>query len=74
MPSYADISMFRVGKSDQDVEEWDKKDLYFQVPEGKRFIADGGYKGEPTKITMSSDEHPKLARRLSKLSSSFLKS
>ena len=63
VPSYADISMFRGGKSDEDVEEWDKSALYFQIPEGKRVIADGGYAGEPTKITISSNEHPAAMKK-----------
>jgi len=31
--------------------------LYFKIPEGKKLIGDSGYKGEPSKISTSVDEH-----------------
>ena len=58
-PSVADITLFRGGKVDEGKEKWDTRSLYFKVPEGKRIIADGGYAGEPTKITIVSHLHPK---------------
>jgi hypothetical protein len=36
---------------------WDKNALYFQIPEGKKLIGDSGYKGEPSKISTTVDEH-----------------
>ncbi|KAL7533813.1 hypothetical protein ACHAXR_006799 [Thalassiosira sp. AJA248-18] len=60
--SYADITYFRGGKVDEGKENWDRNALYFQVPEGKRLIADGGLSGEPTKITIASPLHPKKMR------------
>ena len=61
-PSDADITIFRGGKIEQRKSEWDKSALYFQIPPGKRIIADGGLVGEPAKITVRSREHPKEMR------------
>ncbi|KAL3786428.1 hypothetical protein ACHAW5_007529 [Stephanodiscus triporus] len=36
---------------------WDQNALYFKIPEGKRLIGDSGYKGEPSIISTSVDEH-----------------
>lgn len=37
---------------------WDRNALYFQLPDGKMVIADGGLAGEPDKILLHSNEHP----------------
>ena len=66
-PSTADITLFRGGKSGDDKKYWDKKSLYFQLPEGKRVIADGGLAGEPTKITIASTLHPAKLQEYIKL-------
>ena len=57
-----DITFFRggkeVGKNKKKNEAvWDKNALYFQIPDGKRLIGDSGYKGEPSKISVTSREH-----------------
>jgi hypothetical protein len=36
---------------------WDKNALYFQIPKGKKLIGNPGYKGEPSKISATVDEH-----------------
>ncbi len=36
---------------------WDENALYFQIPKGKKLIGDSGYKGEPSKISATVDEH-----------------
>ncbi len=36
---------------------WDKNALYFQIQEGKKLIGNSGYKGEPSKISTTVDEH-----------------
>ena len=56
-PTEADINLFRGGKADSDKKLWDKDALYFQIPEGKRVIADDGLVGEPDKITIASPLH-----------------
>ena len=61
VPSTADITAFR-GGTVKDKKNWDKDSLYFQLPEGKMIVADGGLNGEPSKITTSSPEHPKEMR------------
>ena len=53
--------MFRGGKVEDGRENWDREALYFQIPEGKRVIADDGLAGEPDKITIAS---PALAPRV----------
>ena len=58
----ADITLFRGGKREQDEKNWDKKSLYFQVPKGKKIIADDGLAGEPSKIMIASRSHPKDMR------------
>ena len=57
-----DITFFRggteVSKSKTTNEgKWDKNALYFRIPDGKRLIGDSGYKGEPTKISVTSHGH-----------------
>ena len=36
-------------------EEWDRSALYFQLPEGKKAIADSAYEGIPEKVTVKRD-------------------
>ncbi len=31
--------------------------MYFKIPEGKKLIGDSGYKGEPSKLSTTVDEH-----------------
>ena len=50
-----DITIFRGGKKGEK-DNWDKKALYFQVPEGKRGVGDSGYAGEATKIAITRPE------------------
>eukprot|EP00986_Skeletonema_menzelii_P009268 scaffold4173_cov88-Skeletonema_menzelii.AAC.3 len=38
--------------ADTPKEQWDRKALYFQLPEGKKAIADSAYEGIPDKITV----------------------
>lgn len=40
--SSGDITTFRGGKK-KEKEKWDKKALYFKVPDGKRGVGDSGY-------------------------------
>ena len=53
-----DITLFRGGDA-KDTDNWDENALYFQLPAGKKLIADDGLAGEPTKITTASRLHPK---------------
>ena len=57
--SESDITMFRGGKEEDGQENWDREALYFKIPEGKLVITDSGYKGEPNKIMMVTDEMTK---------------
>ena len=57
-----DITFFRGGTQvstnrQKNEVTWDKNALYFQVPEGKKVIGNSGYKGEPSKLSTSVDEH-----------------
>jgi hypothetical protein len=57
-----DITFFRGGTQvstnrQKNEATWDKNAFYFQVPEGKKLIGDSGYKGEPSKLSTSVDEH-----------------
>ena len=54
-----DMTVFRGGTEEQGKVNWDKEALYFQLPDGSMIITDGGYKGEPTKILMVTDEMSK---------------
>ncbi len=36
---------------------WDKNAMYFKIPEGKKLIGDSGYKGEPSTLSTTVDEH-----------------
>jgi hypothetical protein len=36
---------------------WDWNALFFKIPEGKKLIGDSGYRGEPSKISITQDEH-----------------
>ena len=57
--SESDITMFRGGNEEDGQENWDKEALYFKIPDGKLVITDSGYKGEPNKIMMATDEMTK---------------
>jgi hypothetical protein len=54
-----DITVFRGGTTDEDINDRDQNALYFQLEEGDKCVADSGYAGEPEKIVMTQDEHPK---------------
>ena len=54
-----DMTVFRGGTEKQGKANWDKEALYFQLPDDSMIITDGGYKGEPTKILMVTDEMSK---------------
>ena len=57
-PNVQDISLFRGDYSgNKDTNSWDPDSLYFQIPDGKRIIADDGLKGEKDKIIMASRWH-----------------
>ena len=57
-PSRHDLNVFRGAKDAKEKKEkWDTSALYFQIPEGKKLVGDGGYVGEP-KIATKSREHP----------------
>eukprot|EP00985_Skeletonema_marinoi_P007378 scaffold3225_cov149-Skeletonema_marinoi.AAC.1 len=45
--------------TDEDINDRDQNALYFQLEEGDKCVADSGYAGEPEKIVMTQDEHPK---------------
>ncbi len=36
---------------------WDQNALYFKIPEGMKLIGDSGYRGEPSKISITQSEH-----------------
>jgi len=58
--SVHDITIFRGGKSDQDIGEWDRDALYFKMEElgeGKKGVGDSGYAGEPSKIVCTNSFH-----------------
>jgi hypothetical protein len=58
--SVHDVTIFRGGKSDQDIEEWDRDALYFKMQElgeGKKGVGDSGYAGEPDKIVCTKPFH-----------------
>ena len=57
-----DITMFRGGaqvdpSKRNNKANWDRRALYFHIPEGKKLIGDSGYKGEPLKISTTLSEH-----------------
>ncbi len=57
-----DITFFRGGTQvsancHKNEATWDKNALYFQIPKGKKLISNSGYKGKPSKISMTLDEH-----------------
>mmetsp|Transcript_4342 Transcript_4342/g.9641 ORF Transcript_4342/g.9641 Transcript_4342/m.9641 type:complete len:455 (+) Transcript_4342:92-1456(+) len=63
-PSIHDITVFRGGDADEDVEDRDQDALYFQLEEGEMCIADSGYSGEPSKCLLAKDEHPQELKEL----------
>ena len=56
-PSKHDLTVFRGENADEPKENWDKSALYFQIEEGRKFIGDSGYAGEPSKVVVSKNEH-----------------
>jgi hypothetical protein len=36
---------------------WDRNALFFKILEGKKLIGDSGYRGKPSKISITQDEH-----------------
>ncbi|KAL7544298.1 hypothetical protein ACHAWF_007685 [Thalassiosira exigua] len=61
--SRSDICIFRGSKNSKEKKEhWNENALYFKVPEGKKVVGDGGFAGEPSKITTKSRQHPKEMR------------
>jgi hypothetical protein len=57
-----DITIFRGGTQVSQSQRnnkanWDWNALYFKIPEGKKLIGDSGYKGEPSKISITNDKH-----------------
>ena len=48
--------MFRGGTEEEGQDNWNRDALYWQIPNGSLVITDSGYKGEPTKILMVTDE------------------
>ena len=57
-----DITIFRGGKKGEN-DKWDKKALYFQVPEGKRGVGDSGYAGESAHIAITRPEQTKAFKK-----------
>ncbi len=55
-PSHHDKPIF-CGADNKDTpkEEWDRSALYFQLPKGKKAIADSAYEGIPEKVTVKRD-------------------
>ena len=51
--SHHDITTFRGGKKEDGIDKWDKRALYFNIPDGKRGVGDSGYAGEPHKVTVA---------------------
>mmetsp|Transcript_2524 Transcript_2524/g.5573 ORF Transcript_2524/g.5573 Transcript_2524/m.5573 type:complete len:187 (-) Transcript_2524:127-687(-) len=58
-PSVNDMTVFRGGTVEEGKEKWDREAIYWQIPDGSLIITDSGYKGEPTKIMMVTDEMSK---------------
>jgi hypothetical protein len=52
-----DITVFRGRELDKAKETLDQNALFFQIDEDKRFLADSGYNGEPSKIAVTKDKH-----------------
>ena len=50
-----DGTLFRGGRKADKDDEMDKTSLYFQLPAGKKAIADSGYVGMPEKVTITRD-------------------
>jgi hypothetical protein len=57
IPSMHDITKFRGGEVDEDIEDWNHDALYFQIEEPERYVGDSGYNGEPSKVVVTKDEH-----------------
>ena len=56
-PSIHDITVFRGGTTDKNIEDWDQEALYFKLQDGEKCIGDSGYAGEPSKVVITKDEH-----------------
>ncbi len=53
------MTVFQGGKEEDKIENWDQKDLYFQIKQGDRIVGDNGYEGKSSKIVVMRDEHSK---------------
>ena len=57
---YNDLSVFLGQETkDQPKAEWNRDALYWQVPMGKKLVADGIYSGCPDKVMVKRVGHPK---------------
>jgi hypothetical protein len=57
-----DGTIYRGGKKDQQMDEWDKTSLFFKMPPNTRAVADSGYAGLP-KITTVNSKHSKRLKK-----------
>ena len=60
--SKPDVTAFRGGDVEEGANNWDRNALYFQIPSGKKAVADKGLNGEPSKVITNSREYPKKMR------------
>jgi hypothetical protein len=64
-----DMTFFRGGKRDKKVKvavqmmNWDQNALYFKLKKCQKLVGDSGYSGEPNKIIVTSDNHPKEMKK-----------
>lgn len=58
--SFHDVTIFRGGKNG---EVKDPNALQSKIPDGKRAVGDSGYRGEPTKISVTREEDSKAVKQ-----------
>ena len=53
------MTVFRGGREEDKIKNWNQTALYFQIKQVDRIVGDGGYEGEPSKLVVMRDEHSK---------------
>lgn len=68
-----DITILRGGSSSESKTRWNKKALYFNIPQSiTKLVGDSGYSGQPDKVTTTSDAHAPESKGLFKRIKSML--
>jgi hypothetical protein len=70
-----DITILRGGSLNESKSKWNKKALYFNIPDSiRKLVGDSGYSGQPDKVTTTSDAHSPETKSLFSRIKSMLES